>query len=106
MNTITHFLLVLIVSIFLSCQSTTDPKDDPRFDGNRKMAKILDSLNAIADPNTNYFLSGRKAAQMLQESHNYTNPIDIINWETKYCFELLNAGNVDESIKTLTTMNQ
>ena len=68
------------------------------------MAKVLDSLNSIADPNTNYFLSGRKAAQMLQESHNYTNPIDIINWETKYCFELLNSGNTDQSIKTLTAM--
>jgi hypothetical protein len=68
------------------------------------MVKTLDSLNSIADPNTNYYLSGRRAAQMLEKSHNYTNPIDIINWETKYCFELLNAGNVDDCIKTLTAM--
>jgi hypothetical protein len=97
MKMITRLLFVISVTFFTSCQTSQDPTEDPRFDGNRKMAKVLDSLNTIADPNTNYFLSGRKAAQMLQESHNYTNPIDIINWETKYCFELLNSGNIDQS---------
>ena len=104
MKTLTRLLFVISVTFFTSCQTSQDPTEDPRFNGNRKMAKVLDSLNSIADPNTNYFLSGRKAAQMLQESHNYTNPIDIINWETKYCFELLNSGNTDQSIKTLTAM--
>ncbi|MEN9313035.1 MAG: hypothetical protein RIT42_1141 [Bacteroidota bacterium] len=104
MKKITSVTFVLTGLLFTACQQTIDPNEDPRFEGNRKMVHVLDSLNSIADPNTNYFLSGRKAAKMLQESHNYTNPVDIINWETKYCFELLNAGSVDESIKTLTAM--
>ncbi|MFM6951602.1 MAG: FG-GAP-like repeat-containing protein, partial [Bacteroidota bacterium] len=90
--------------LFTACQNNQDPNSDPRFNGNRLMVKVLDSLNTIADPNTNYYLSGRRAAQMLEKSHTYTNPEDIINWETKYCFELLNAGNVDECIKTATAM--
>ncbi|MEY2708114.1 MAG: hypothetical protein RIQ91_744, partial [Bacteroidota bacterium] len=104
MKKITSVTFVLTGLLFTACQQTIDPNEDPRFEGNRKMVHVLDSLNSIADPNTNYFLSGRKAAKMLQESHSYTNPVDIINWETKYCFELLNAGSVDESIKTLTAM--
>ncbi len=97
-------LFITIAAVHSSCHTAVDPSTDPRFQGNRLMVKMLDSLNSIADPNTNYYLSGRRAAQMLAKSHNYTNPIDIINWETKYCFELLNAGNVDDCIKTLTAM--
>lgn len=100
---ITKFLFATVV-ILSACNTDIDPSNDPRFDGNRLMVKMLDSLNSIADPNTNYYLSGRRAAQMMEKSHTYTNSVDIINWETKYCFELLNAGNVDECIKTLTAM--
>lgn len=102
---ITYRVSIFIFALyFTACQEKLDPNSDPRFNGNRLMAKVLDSLNSIADPNTNYYLSGRRAAQMLEKSHNYTQPEDIINWETKYCFELLNAGNVDECIKTATAM--
>jgi len=91
--------IIIFALYFTACQEKLDPNSDPRFNGNRLMEKVLDSLNSIADPNTNDYLSGRRAAQMLEKSHNYTQPEDIINWETKYCFELLNAGNVDECIK-------
>jgi hypothetical protein len=104
MRIFNSFILVLITIVSISCNQEIDPNNDPRFDGNRLMAKVLDSLNNIADPNTNYYLSGRRAAQMMEKSHSYTNPSDIINWETKYCFELLNAGNVEECIKSLTAM--
>lgn len=109
-----HFI-ILLFGLLAACKSNNDPTTDPRFDGNRKMAKVLDSLYNVADPKTNYLLSGERAALCFQQMRvaelprpgklqNYTNPIDIINWETKYCFELLNAGNVDDCIKTLTAM--
>ncbi len=95
-----QFVFIVAVVLFTACNNSIDPKNDPRFDGNRAMVKLLDSLNQNADPDINYYLSGRRAARMIEKKHNYTNPIDIILWEAKYCFELLNAGNTQESIKT------
>ncbi|NBX88358.1 MAG: hypothetical protein EBQ97_07580, partial [Bacteroidetes bacterium] len=96
--------LALALLVISACNNTVDPKEDPRFDGNRAMVKLLDSLNQNADPDINYYLSGRRAARMMEKKHNYTNGVDIIRWEAKYCFELLNAGSTEEGIKTLTAM--
>ena len=100
------FLVITILTIIAisACNNAVDPKEDPRFDGNRAMVKLLDSLNQNADPDINYYLSGRRAARMMEKKHNYTNGVDIIKWEAKYCFELLNAGSTEEGIKTLTAM--
>ena len=100
------FLNITILTIIAisACNNAVDPKEDPRFDGNRAMVKLLDSLNQNADPDINYYLSGRRAARMMEKKHNYTNGVDIIKWEAKYCFELLNAGSTEEGIKTLTAM--
>jgi len=102
-----RFLIIfsaLALLVISACNNTVDPKEDPRFDGNRAMVKLLDSLNQNADPDINYYLSGRRAARMMEKKHNYTNGVDIIKWEAKYCFELLNAGSTEEGIKTLTAM--
>lgn len=99
------FKLILILVLFFSaCNSPKNPETDSRFDGNRKMAKLLDSLNNSADPDINYFLSGRRAARLQQKGHSFTESDDIIRWETKYCFELLNAGNTEYAIKNLLLM--
>ena len=103
-NRLILFVSVITVGFFSACNSNVDPKNDPRFDGNRAMVKLLDSLNQNADPDINYYLSGRRAARMMEKKHNYTNGVDIIKWEAKYCFELLNAGSTEEGIKTLTAM--
>ena len=103
-NRLILFVSVIAVGFFSACNSNVDPKNDPRFDGNRAMVKLLDSLNQNADPDINYYLSGRRAARMMEKKHNYTNGVDIIKWEAKYCFELLNAGSTEEGIKTLTAM--
>ncbi len=108
MNPMSNRLFIIFSALAMivisACNSTVDPKDDPRFDGNRAMVKLLDSLNQNADPDINYYLSGRRAARMMEKKHNYTNGVDIIKWEAKYCFELLNAGSTEEGIKTLTAM--
>ncbi len=77
---------------------------DPRFAGNVRMVRVLDSLAASADPNINYFLSGKRAANMMANMPKMDNPVDIVKWETKYCFELLNAGNAAQCIQTLSQM--
>ena len=108
MNPMSNRLFIIFSALAMivisACNSTVDPTNDPRFDGNRAMVKLLDSLNQNADPDINYYLSGRRAARMMEKKHNYTNGVDIIKWEAKYCFELLNAGSTEEGIKSLTAM--
>jgi len=77
---------------------------DPRFAGNRAMVKLLDSIAVVADPFKNYYLSGKRAQLMLANTPKFNNSTNIIRWEQRYCFELLNAGQVDDCIKTLTKM--
>jgi len=77
---------------------------DPRFEGNRQMAHLLDSLAETADPDLNYFLSGKRASKIFNDPPKSQNPAEIIMWEWKYCFELLNAGNTASCIKTLNEM--
>lgn len=99
--------------LFLSaCSNTTNSTSndsaklhsDPRFEGNVKMVQVLDSLANAADPDINYFLSGKRAANMMANTPKMDNPVDIVRWETKYCFELLNAGNANQCIQTLNQM--
>jgi hypothetical protein len=104
LNRLFIFTTAATLVVISSCNSSVEPQNDPRFDGNRAMTKLLDSLNQNADPDINYYLSGRRAARMMEKKHNYTNGVDIIKWEAKYCFELLNAGSTEEGIKTLTAM--
>ena len=104
LNRLFLFTTAATLVVISSCNSSVEPQNDPRFDGNRAMVKLLDSLNQNADPDINYYLSGRRAARMMEKKHNYTNGVDIIKWEAKYCFELLNAGSTEEGIKTLTAM--
>ncbi|MDA1182870.1 MAG: hypothetical protein O3B82_04660, partial [Bacteroidetes bacterium] len=103
LHVVFNFILILVL-FFSACNSPKNPETDSRFDGNRKMAKLLDSLNNSADPDINYFLSGPRAARLKQKGHSYTESDDIIRWETKYCFELLNAGNTEDAIKNLLLM--
>ena len=77
---------------------------DPRFEGNRVMVQLLDSLTESADPFKNYYLSGKRAQLMLANTPKFTNSANIIRWEQRYCFELLNAGQVDNCIRTLGAM--
>ena len=104
LNRLFLFTTAATLVVISSCNSSVEPQNDPRFEGNRAMVKLLDSLNQNADPDINYYLSGRRAARMMEKKHNYTNGVDIIKWEAKYCFELLNAGSTEECIKTLTAM--
>ena len=104
--------LLLATFTFTACSTNSKAENsdsaklhtDPRFAGNVRMAHVLDSLAASADPDINYFLSGKRAANMMANMPKMDNPADIIRWETKYCFELLNAGNADLCIQTLGQM--
>lgn len=77
---------------------------DPRFEGNRQMVHLLDSLAETANPELNYFLSGKRATKIFNNPPHSQNPAEIIMWEWKYCFELLNAGNTSVCIQTLNEM--
>ncbi len=81
--------------------SKTEVVNATRFEGNRRMAAVLDSLSVVADFQTNYYLSGKRAAFMLQNKPDFKNIQEKVLWHTRYALECLNAGNAAESISVL-----
>jgi hypothetical protein len=104
--------LCLALFSFSACSNNSSSSNDdsaklnsdPRFKGNVTMVRLLDSLAAVADPDINYFLSGKRASNMMANMPKMENPADVVRWETRYCFELLNAGNAEQCIQTLGQM--
>ena len=93
--------------LFFSCQekrtekSETESQFDKRFEGNRKMVDLLDSLNTAANFQTNYYLSGKRAEFLLKNKPQFKTANEAITWYVKYAFELLNSGNAVGSIEVL-----
>ncbi len=48
-------------------KSETESQFDKRFEGNRKMVDLLDSLNTAANFQTNYYLSGKKSGIFIKK---------------------------------------
>ena len=65
--------VAMVWFLFFSCQekrtekSETESQFDKRFEGNRKMVDLLDSLNTAANFQTNYYLSGKRAEFLLKK---------------------------------------
>ena len=101
---------VAVLGMFVfSCQENKKSLEfdknqaDLRFEGNRQMALILDSLNTVANFQTNYFLSGKRAEQLLINKPAFKSGKEAIVWNLKYAFELLNSGNAHGAIKEIET---
>ena len=101
---------VAVLGMFVfSCQENKKSLEfdknqaDLRFEGNRQMALILDSLNTVANFQTNYFLSGKRAEQLLINKPAFKSGKEAIVWNLKYAFELLNSGNAHGAIKEFET---
>ncbi len=99
------FGLAIVLSV--ACQSgekdssKTAVLDAKRFEGNRRMAAVLDSLSVVADFQTNYYLSGKRAQFMLKNKPAFKNAQEQVFWHTRYALECLNAGNASEAISVL-----
>lgn len=102
--------VTMVWFLFFSCQekrtekSETESQFDKRFEGNRRMVALLDSLNTTANFQTNYYLSGKRAAFLLQNKPKFKTANEAITWHVKYAFELLNSGNA-VSIQKHNTFN-
>ena len=101
---------VAVLGMFVfSCQENKKSLEfdknqaDLRFEGNRQMALILDSLNTVANFQTNYFLSGKRAEQLLINKPDFKSGKEAIVWNLKYAFELLNSGNAHGAINEIET---
>ena len=101
---------VAVLGMFVfSCQENKKSLEfdknqaDLRFEGNRQMALILDSLNTVANFQTNYFLSGKRAEQLLINKPAFKSGKEAIVWNLKYAFELLNSGNAHGAINEIET---
>lgn len=100
---------VVLGLLFSACQPKIDVNKasseslDPRFEGNRQMAVLLDSLNSVANFQTNYFLSGKRAEHLLLNKPEFKSGKEAIVWNLKYAFELLNSGNAHGAIKEIET---
>lgn len=103
-------ILFALPFFMFSCQSQTqetkvsDGDMDPRFEGNRRMAVVLDSLASVASIHTNYYLSSKRAEFMLLNKPEFKNAKDHITWTTRYALELLNSGNSYEAVSVLEAM--
>ena len=93
--------------VFFSCQENKKSnvsnfqESDLRFEGNRRMVALLDSLSRVANFQTNYFLSGKRADFLLSNKPHFSSGKEAIVWNLKYAFELLNSGNVLGAIKEI-----
>jgi hypothetical protein len=65
------------------------------------MVALLDSLSRVANFQTNYFLSGKRAEFLLSNKPHFSSGKEAIVWNLKYAFELLNSGNVLGAIKEI-----
>ena len=104
-----HCGVAVLGMFFFSCQENKKSLEfdknqaDLRFEGNRQMALILDSLNTVANFQTNYFLSGKRAEQLLINKPAFKSGKEAIVWNLKYAFELLNSGNAHGAINEIET---
>lgn len=95
--------------VFFSCQENNNMnvnnihESELRFEGNRRMVALLDSLNLVANFQTNYFLSGKRAAFLLSNKPHFSSSKEAIVWNLKYAIELLNSGNTYGSIQEIET---
>lgn len=106
-----YWILVSVLSlVFTQCtqsevvKTLDEQTQDVRFAGNIRMSKLLDSLSAVASIHTNYYLSGKRAAYMLQQKPQFKNLRESVIWHTKYALELLNSGNAYGAISVLEEM--
>jgi len=90
------FTLVLIAILSTSCGKKS-PENDPRFDGNRKMVQLLDSLSKAADPVVNFYLSAERAERMRTHQPAFKSQFEKLMWNKTYYNELLNAGKTEEA---------
>lgn len=90
------FTLTLIAILSTSCGKKS-PENDPRFDGNRKMVQVLDSLSKAADPVVNFYLSAKRAERMRTHQPAFKSQLEKLMWNKTYYNELLNAGKTEEA---------
>lgn len=77
--------------------------DDSRFEGNLKMSQLLDSLKSVANFQTNYYLSGKRAEYLLHNKPSFKSGKEAMIWHLKYASELLNSGNANGAVEVLQT---
>lgn len=104
------FSILLFITL-LSCNSDLSKSNsseicDNRFDGNRRMVQVLDSLTQVASPQTNYFLSGKRAAMMKANPPKFKNQNQQFRWTLEYANQLLNSGAAEESIREMEALLQ
>jgi hypothetical protein len=105
------FSALLILLVVQSCgneasKTTPETKLDPCFDGNRRMVAVLDSLIQVASPQTNYFLSGKRAAMMKANPPQFRSQSERFKWTLDYANQLLNSGDAEGSIREMEALLQ
>lgn len=97
MTNSTRFFLPAILLVFIAGCGKKSPETDTRFDGNRKMVALLDSLAKSADPVVNFYLSAKRAERMRTHQPAFKSEIEKLMWNKTYYNELLNAGKTEDA---------
>ncbi|MCC7297749.1 MAG: hypothetical protein IT244_05400 [Bacteroidia bacterium] len=97
MTNSTRFFLPAILMVFIAGCGKKSPETDTRFDGNRKMVALLDSLAKSADPVVNFYLSAKRAERMRTHQPAFKSEIEKLMWNKTYYNELLNAGKTEDA---------
>lgn len=105
------FSVLLVFLVVQSCgneasKTTLETSLDPRFDGNRRMVAVLDSLIQVASPQTNYFLSGKRATMMKANPPQFRSQSERFKWTVEYANQLLNSGDAQGSIREMEALLQ
>lgn len=98
-------ILIAIAALAITAcgGSKSDPSKDPRFEGNRKMVVLLDSLSRNASSKDNYYLSDARAQKLLSEKPaSFKTKQEKLDWNYRYNYELLSSGKTDEVAKNIT----
>ncbi len=97
--------LAFMAITLLACGGKTDTSKDPRFEGNRKMVALLDSLSKTADAQKNYYLSEARAQKLLaNKPAQFANKKEKLGWNLQYNNELLSAGKPEEAAKNVLAL--
>jgi len=103
----TKIFYALVTLFTLACGSKVDSNKDARFDGNRKMVALLDSLSKAANTAENYYLSEARASTLLSKKPaKFSSKVDKLNWNLAYNNELLCSGKTEEAAKNLVALLQ
>jgi hypothetical protein len=96
-----NLIWILIIGVVIGCKNNQN-----RFDGNKKMAALLEKLNQTAMPMDNYLLSDKRALLMAEKAKAETNIMQKSNAIYSEANEWLYAGEQQKCVDAINTILQ